>query len=58
MRQGWKDMMTYKRGDVILVRFPYSDLKTCKKRPALAEFQTKGTGLDNREFEIVRQGIK
>lgn len=27
--------MTYKRGDVILVRFPNSDLKTYKKRPAL-----------------------
>ncbi len=27
--------MTYKRGDVILVNFPNSDLKTYKKRPAL-----------------------
>ncbi|MEA1051624.1 type II toxin-antitoxin system PemK/MazF family toxin [Lamprobacter modestohalophilus] len=27
--------MNYKRGDVILVRFPNSDLKTYKKRPAL-----------------------
>ena len=27
--------MTYKRGDVILVRFPNSDLQTYKKRPAL-----------------------
>ncbi len=27
--------MSYKRGDVILVRFPNSDLKTYKKRPAL-----------------------
>ena len=27
--------MSYKRGDVILIRFPNSDLKTYKKRPAL-----------------------
>ncbi len=28
-------MTSYKRGDVILVRFPNSDLRTYKKRPAL-----------------------
>ncbi|HOJ99793.1 MAG TPA: type II toxin-antitoxin system PemK/MazF family toxin [Termitinemataceae bacterium] len=28
-------MTSYKRGDVILVRFPYSDLTHYKKRPAL-----------------------
>ena len=28
-------MMSYKRGDVVLVRFPNSDLTTYKKRPAL-----------------------
>jgi mRNA interferase MazF len=28
-------MTSYKRGDVILVRYPNSDLKTYKKRPAL-----------------------
>lgn len=28
-------MMSYKRGDVILVRFPNSDFKTFKKRPVL-----------------------
>ena len=27
--------MTYKRGDVVLVRFPFTDLTTTKKRPAL-----------------------
>ena len=35
--------MTYKRGDVILVRFPNSDLKTYKKRPALV---VQGDGLN------------
>lgn len=28
-------MTSYKRGDVVLVRYPNSDLKTYKKRPAL-----------------------
>jgi len=28
-------MMSYKRGDVVIIRFPNSDLKTYKKRPAL-----------------------
>ncbi|MCE2396347.1 type II toxin-antitoxin system PemK/MazF family toxin [Candidatus Poribacteria bacterium] len=27
--------MNYKRGDVVLVRFPFTDLTTTKKRPAL-----------------------
>lgn len=35
--------MPYKRGDVILVRFPNSDLKTYKKRPALI---IQGDGLN------------
>jgi mRNA interferase MazF len=35
MRQGWKSMTSYKRGDVVLVLFPHSDLQTAKKRPAL-----------------------
>jgi mRNA interferase MazF len=35
--------MTYKRGDVILVRFPNSDLKGFKKRPALI---IQGDGLN------------
>jgi mRNA interferase MazF len=28
-------MTTYKPGDIILVRFPFTDLSTAKKRPAL-----------------------
>lgn len=28
-------MMSYKRGEVVLVLFPNSDLKTAKRRPAL-----------------------
>ena len=39
-------MTTYKRGDVILVKFPYSDLVRYKKRPALVvQDETVETGL-------------
>ncbi len=30
-----KSTMTYKKWDIILVRFPFTDLTTSKKRPAL-----------------------
>jgi mRNA interferase MazF len=35
MLREWKCMTSYKRGDVVLVLFPHSDLRTAKKRPAL-----------------------
>lgn len=35
MRRGWKATMNCERGDVVLVAFPNSDLRTYKKRPAL-----------------------
>lgn len=35
MHLEWKLMTNYKRGDVILVLDPNSDLQTYKKRPAL-----------------------
>ena len=39
-------MTAYKRGDVILVKFPYSDLVRYKKRPALVvQDETVETGL-------------
>jgi mRNA interferase MazF len=42
-------MTTYKRGDVILVKFPYSDLVRYKKRPALVvQDETVVTGLSQR----------
>jgi mRNA interferase MazF len=42
-------MTTYKRGDVILVKFPYSDLVRYKKRPALVvQDDTVETGLSQR----------
>lgn len=46
--------MTCKRGDVILVRFPNSDLKTFKKRPALV-VQADGlvTGLQQKIIALI-----
>jgi mRNA interferase MazF len=42
-------MTNYKRGDVILVKFPYSDLVRYKKRPALVvQDETVETGLSQR----------
>ena len=42
-------MTAYKRGDVILVKFPYSDLVRYKKRPALVvQDETMETGLSQR----------
>jgi mRNA interferase MazF len=42
-------MTTFKRGDVILVKFPYSDLIRYKKRPALVvQDETVDTGLSQR----------
>lgn len=42
-------MTAYKRGDVILVKFPYSDLVRYKKRPALVvQDETVDTGLSQR----------
>ena len=42
-------MTPFKRGDVILVKFPYSDLVRYKKRPALVvQDETIETGLSQR----------
>jgi mRNA interferase MazF len=40
-------MTTYKRGEVVLVLFPHSDLQTAKKRPALVvQANNLNTGMD------------
>jgi hypothetical protein len=45
----WRRMTTFKRGDVILVKFPYSDLIRYKKRPALVvQDETVDTGLSHK----------
>lgn len=50
--------MTYKRGDVVLVRFPNSDLKTYKKRPALV-VQNDGlnTGISQRIVALITSNL-
>ena len=46
--------MTCKRGDVILVRFPNSDLKTFKKRPALVvQADSISTGLPQKIIALI-----
>jgi len=51
--------MTYKRGDVILVRFPNSDLKTYKKRPALiVQGDSVSTGLNQRIVALITSNLR
>lgn len=46
MRRGWRRMTGLRRGDVVLVLFPNSDLVTFKQRPALVvQADNLGTGL-------------
>src|SRR2546425_1997325 len=57
-RLEWKGMTTYKRGDVILVRFPNSDLVTYKKRPALViQDETVDTGLSQRLVAMITSNL-
>jgi len=50
--------MTYKRGDVILVRFPNSDLKTYKKRPALiVQADGLSTGLKQAIIALITSNL-
>ncbi len=47
MHQEWMPMTNCKRGDVVLVLFPNSDLKTAKKRPGLVvQANDLKTGID------------
>ena len=58
-RQAWKPTMTCKRGDVILVRFPNSDLKTYKKRPALVvQANDLSTGLPQKIIALITSNLR
>lgn len=47
MRKGWSYMRGYKKGTVLLVLFPNSDLLTAKLRPAVVvQSDTLETGLE------------
>jgi mRNA interferase MazF len=51
-------MTIYKRGEVILVRFPNSDLVTYKKRPALViQDETVETGLSQRVVAMITSNL-
>ena len=51
--------MNFKRGDVILVRFPNSDLKTYKKRPALIiQADNLDTGLSQRVVAMITSNVQ
>ena len=51
-------MTTYKRGDVILVRFPNSDLVTYKKRPALVvQDENIDTDLNQRLVAMITSNL-
>lgn len=51
--------MTYKRGDVVLVRFPNSDLRTYKKRPALVvQGDGLNTGLAQRIVALITSNLE
>jgi len=51
-------MTSYKRGEVILVRFPNSDLSTYKKPPALViQDETVETGLSQRVVAMVTSNL-
>jgi len=51
-------MTIYKRGNVILVRFPNSDLITYKKRPALIiQDENVDTGLNQRLMAMITSNL-
>lgn len=50
--------MTFKRGDIVLVRFPNSDLKTYKKRPALiVQADNLNTGLSQKIIALITSNL-
>ena len=50
--------MSFKRGDVVLVLFPHSDLKTYKKRPALVvQADNLSTGLRQKIVAMITSNV-
>ena len=51
--------MSYKRGDVVLVLFPNSDLRTAKRRPALViQANNLRTGLQQTIVAMITSNLK
>lgn len=58
MLRAWKAMMSFKRGNVVLVRFPDSNLKTYKKRPALiVQADDLNTGLSQKIIALITSNL-
>lgn len=52
-------MTRFRRGDVVLVRYPHSDLITYKKRPALVvQDETVETGLRQRLVAPITSNLR
>ena len=51
-------MMKCSRGDVILVRFPNSDLRTYKKRPALVVQADIDTGIEQKIVALITSNLQ
>jgi mRNA interferase MazF len=50
--------MPYKRGDVVLVLYPNTDLRTAKKRPALViQSDEVDTGLPQRVVAMITSNL-
>lgn len=58
MLRAWNSTMPYRRGDVVLVTFLNSDLRTFKKRPALVvQDETVQTGLPQRVVASITSNL-
>ncbi len=51
--------MTYRRGDVVLVQFPNSDLESYKKRPAIiVQADEIETGIDQKLLALITSNLE
>src|SRR4030066_1028604 len=58
MRKGWSFMTEYKKGTVVLVLFPNSDLLTAKRRPAVVvQSDDLNTGLEQMIVAMVTSNL-
>ena len=58
MLRGWSFMTRYKKGTVVLVLFPNSDLVTAKRRPALViQVDELNTGLEQVIVAIITSNL-
>jgi len=54
----WRFTMSYKRGDVVLLLFPHSNLLTAKRRPALiVQSDDIDTGIPQKIVAMITSNI-